>query len=323
MRNLCDSEKAERLRKEQDMFNKIVGVEPILMTAEGKEELRKFCKELALYDTKASSEEELIERMKDADCVLVPYITTISANVIRNLPKLKHVALCCSYYGKQFAKVDIDALSKQNISFSYLAEHGDDGVVEYTVAQAVMLIHGIYGHNVKSEPYDLTGVKIGILGLGNLGGKIARAFRLFGSQVYYYSRTRKPDKEAELGVTYLELEDLFKTVDIISINLNRDVCLIGGDNLEIFGNDKVLINTSIGKCYEIESLKKWLQYKNNYYVCDASTANFDDVKEILDYENVIYTRDHVGETKQCFLRATRQILNNVRNAMESIEASTC
>lgn len=296
------------------MFEKIVGVEPLLITDEGKKELERFCDEIIFYDTKATDDDELVARMKDADCILVPYITTISENVINQLPKLKHVALCCSYYGKQFAKVDITALEKRGISFSHLAEHGDDGVVEYTVAQAVMLIHGIYGKNIKAEPYDLTGVKIGILGLGNLGGKIAKAFRLFGSQVYYYSRTRKPEKEEALNITYLELKELFKTVDIISINLNRDVCLIGGENLELFGKDKVLINTSIGKCYEIETLKKWLEYKNNFYVCDASTSNFDDVKEILDYENVIYTTEHVGETKQCFLRATDQIVNNVKKA---------
>ena len=301
------------------MFKKIVGVEPILMTSEGKTKLSNYCEEFVFYDTKANSEEELIDRMSDADCVLVPYITTISSNVIDNLPKLKHVALCCSYYGKRFSKVDIDALSKRNITFSYLAEHGDDGVVEYTVAQAVILIHGLYGHRIKNEAYDLTGIKIGILGLGNLGGKVARAFRLFGSQVFYYSRTRKPDKEAELNVKYLELEELLKTVDIISVNLNRDVCLIGGENLKIYGNNKVLINTSIGRSYEVESLKKWLECKNNYYVCDASTANFDDINEILDYENVIYTNNHVGETKQCYLRATQQILNNIQKAAKAIK----
>lgn len=301
------------------MFNKIVGVEPILMTGEGKEALRSCCKELKFYDTKAGSEEELADRMKDADCILVPYITEIPERVIDKLQNLKHVALCCSYYGKEFAKVDIDALSKRNITFSYLSEHGDDGVVEYTVSQAIMLLHGASGYRIKEEPHDLTDVKIGILGLGILGGKIAKAFRMFGAQVYYYSRTRKPEREEELDITYLELEELFKTVDIISMNLNRDVCLIGGRSLEIFGDHKALINTSIGRCYEIESLKKWLRCKNNYYICDESTANFDDIREILDYENVIYTRHHVGETKQCFERATRQILRNVREAAERVQ----
>ncbi len=304
------------------MFEKIVGVEPLLMTDEGKEKLKDYGREVVFYDTKAETQEELITRMKDADCVLVPYITTISANVIRQLPKLNHVALCCSYYGKEFAKVDIDALLDRNISFSHLAEHGDNGVVEYTIAQSVMLLHGIRGPRLRNAPHDLSGIKVGILGLGNLGGKVAKAFKLFDSHVYYYSRTRKPDREVKLGVTYLELEDLFQTVDILSINLNRDVCLIGGKNLELFGKDKILINTSIGRCYEIESLKKWLQYKNNYYVCDASTTNFDDIKEILNYENVIYTSEHVGETRQCFLRATEQILKNVRNAMETPHIET-
>lgn len=301
------------------MFNKIVGVEPILMTDEGKEALKGYCKELKLYGTKADSEGELTYRMKDADCILVPYITEIPERIIKKLSDLKHVALCCSYYGKEFAKIDIDALSKRNITFSYLAEHGDDGVVEYTISQAIMLLHGTYGYRIKEEPHDLTDVKIGILGLGNLGGKIAKAFKLFGAQVYYYSRSRKPQREVEMGITYLELEELFKTVDIISMNLNRDVCLIGGRSLELFGNHKALINTSIGRCYEIESLKKWLQCKDNYYICDASTANFDDINEILDYENVIYTHHHVGETKQCFERATQQILRNVRQAAECMQ----
>ncbi len=40
----------------------------------------------------------------------------------------------------------------------------------------------------------------------------------------------------------------------------------------------------------------------------------DDIKDILDYENVLYTNDIVGDTKQCFLRATEQIINNIRQA---------
>lgn len=85
---------------------------------------------------------------------------------------------------------------------------------------------------LKEEAYDLSGIKIGILGLGALGTKIAKSFRILNSDVYYYSRTRKKNLENELSIKYLELDDLFKTVDVMSINLNRDVCLIGGENLK-------------------------------------------------------------------------------------------
>ena len=52
------------------MFEKIVVLEPILMTEEGKEELKSYAKEIIYYDTKPASEEEVIERIKSADCVL-------------------------------------------------------------------------------------------------------------------------------------------------------------------------------------------------------------------------------------------------------------
>ena len=107
--------------------------------------------------------------------------------------------------------------------------------MEYVVAETINLIHGFYGRRLKEEAYDLTGIKVGILGLGNLGTKVARTFKIFDTDVYYYSRTRKENIEKELNIKYLELDELFNTVDVISINVNRDVCLIGGNNLEKYG----------------------------------------------------------------------------------------
>lgn len=296
------------------MFKKIVIVEPVFIEKDHIKDLKKYCEELIVYSENVNSEEETINRINDADCVLVSARTIINRRIIENCPNIKHIAFCCSFYGKQFSRVDIEALEEKGITYSYLSEYGDNGIVEYVVAETINLIHGFYGKRLKNEAYDLTGVKIGILGLGNLGTKIARAFRIFDTDVYYYSRTRKKNIEKTLNIKYLELEELFKTVDIISINLNRDVCLIGGDSLDKFGNGKAIINTSLGKCYEIDSLKKWLENKNNYYICDEPSTN-DDIKAILNYDNVIYTNQHSGgSTKQCLERATKQILDNIKNA---------
>lgn len=295
------------------MFKKIVIVEPVFMEKGREEELKKYCNELVVYDTNVTDEKETIERIGDADCILVSYSTVISKAIIESCTNLKHISLCCSFYGKQFAKVDIDIAEKKGITYSYLAEYGDNGTIEYVVAETINLVHGFYGKRLKEEAYDLTGIKIGILGLGDLGTKIARVFRVLDSNVYYYSRTRKENIESELNIKYLELDELLKTVDVISINVNRDVCLIGGDNLKKYGNGKAIINTAIGKCYELDSLKKWLQNKENYYICDDATVN-DDIKEILYYDNVIYTNVHSGVTKQCLERATEQIINNIKNA---------
>lgn len=296
------------------MFNKIVIVEPVLLTKEGREELKKLCKELIYHDTDTINDEDTIRRIGDADCILVSYKTVINNNIINHCKNLKYIAMCCSFYGKQYSKVDIDTLMKRKISFSYLKGHGDNGVVEFTISQVINLIHGFANKGWKNEQLDLTEIKVGILGLGDIGSKIAKTFQLLGSDVYYYSRTRK-EQEEENGIKYLELKELLSTVDIISINLNRNVCLIGEDNLNIYGNGKIIVNTSIGYCYEMKSLRKWLQDKNNYYICDKSTVN-EDIKEILDYENVIYTDMITGDTKQCYKRATKQIISNIKKYLE-------
>lgn len=292
-------------------FNKIVIIEPVLITESGKEKLNDFCNELVIFDTDTKSDSETEKRIFDADCILVSYKTKISREIIDKCKNLKHIALCCSYYGKQFAKVDIDALEKRNITYSYLSGHGDNGVVEFTIAQTINLLHGFNGKKWKDEFLDLSTLKVGILGLGGLGTKIAKAFKAFDSEVYYFSKTRKPNIENKLGITYLELDVLLKKVDLISINLNRDVCLIGGDKLNIFGNGKIIINTSIGKCYETSSLKEWLKCKDNFYICDKASTG-EDLFDILKLDNVIYTSEIVGDTSQCLTRATEQILKNLK-----------
>ena len=297
------------------MFNKIVMVEPVLITEEGKKQLKKCCKKLVNFDKNIveNNDAEAIKRIGDADCILVSYKTQISKNVIDHCKNLKHVALCCSFYGKKFAKVDIDALEERGISFSHLAGHGDNGVVEFTVSQVINLVHGFYGKQWKEEPLDLTNLKIGILGLGNLGEKVARAFNFFGCKVFYFSKTRKRDLEKELNVKYLDLDALLETVDVLSINLNRDVCLIGGDKLKKFGNGKIIVNSAIGKCYEAKSLRQWLKNKHNFYVCDSSSDS-SEIVDLFSLENFIYTDNIVGDTKQCFQRATDQIIQNIKNA---------
>lgn len=291
------------------MFNKIVIVEPVLITEEGIKKLKKYCKELVYHDTDCYSDEDTINRIGNADCILVSYKTIINSNIINQCTNLKYIAMCCSFYGKEYSKVDIDSAMKSNISFSYLIGHGDNGVIEFTVSQVISLLHGFGTKRWKDEQLDLSEIKIGVLGLGDIGTRIARTFNFLGADVYYHSRTRKEQEERD-GIKYLELKEFLSTVDIISINLNRNICLIGDDNLEIYGDGKIIINTSIGYCYEIESLKKWLQNKNNYYICDKLTIN-EDIKDVLDYENVIYTDMITGDTKQCYERATKQIIHNI------------
>ena len=66
---------------------------------------------------------------------------------------------------------------------------------------------------------DLRGANLGILGLGRLGGALAKYGQAFGMNVQAWSQNLTKDRCAELGVDYVERETLFRTSDFISIHL--------------------------------------------------------------------------------------------------------
>ena len=296
------------------MFDKIVIVEPVLITPKGRSQLSRFGREIVAYDTYCRDDQETIDRIGDADCILVSYRTVISGYVLENCPKLRFINLCCSYYGPQYAKVDTVRATELGMKFAALSGHGDNGVVEYALSQVINLIQGVGPRRWREQTYDLTGVKVGILGLGELGYKAARAFMALGAPVWYYSRTRKPELEEE-NLRYLPLEELLATVDVLSVHLNRDVCLLDGDTLPLFSPNRILVNTAVGQCCEPRALAEWLKSPDNFYIFDkvSLTPETDPLREL---SNVIYTDHITGDTKQCFERATGQILHNLEAFLE-------
>lgn len=296
-------------------FNKIVVLEPILLTDEGKEELKKYCKEILFYNEKANGEEEVINRIDDADCVLLSFTTKITKNVLQRCSNIKYIGMCCSYYGDKYSNLDMEFARKNKIVVKYLKDYGDEGVPEYVVSELIRLLHGLGKHQWRQRPYELTDLKIGIIGLGKTGSMVANALRYFGADVYYYSKSRKPLEE-EKGIKYLSLSDLLKKCDIISTQLNRDVILLKEKEFEQFGNGKIFINTTVGYCFDVDALYSWLENGDNYYICDK-VSNTPETQKIINHSKTIYTNKICGNSKQSDIRATTQILNNIVNYLKN------
>ena len=83
------------------------------------------------------------------------------------------------------------------------------GSGEYVVSQLISLLNGFNGKRWGDHPLELTGVPVGIIGMGATGRVVTRALQFFGADLTYYNRSRKPDIE-EQGVKYLPLEELLK-----------------------------------------------------------------------------------------------------------------
>ncbi|MDP9412378.1 MAG: D-glycerate dehydrogenase [Actinomycetota bacterium] len=96
---------------------------------------------------------------------------------------------------------------------------------------------------------DVWGKRLGIVGLGRIGQAVARRARGFGMEIVYHNRSRKPEAEEELGARYLELDELLRTADFVSIHTpltDETHHLIGAEELEKMRPRAVLVNTSRG-----------------------------------------------------------------------------
>lgn len=96
---------------------------------------------------------------------------------------------------------------------------------------------------------DIYGATLGIVGLGRIGEALVKRAKGFDMNVLYHNRTRKQEKEQELGIHYVSLEDLLKQSDFICLLLPYSLevhHLIGKKELSLMKENAILINTARG-----------------------------------------------------------------------------
>lgn len=293
------------------MFGKLVAVEPVSLVPSAQEELKQYAGEVVLYEDIPANEEEMARRIGDADGVLVSYTSQLRRPVLERCPNIRYIGMCCSLYSEASANVDIACARERGIRVLGIRDYGDRGVVEYVLYQLIRILHGFDYPMWQEEPLELTGLRVGIVGLGVSGGMIADALLMMGARVSYFSRTRKPEKEAA-GIAYLPLEELLAKNQVVITCLNKNVILLHEEQFRYLGNKKILMNTSIGTASDTEALRDWLESGDNLYCCDTEAAIGDPSGKLIERKNVICMRTSVGRTRQAFELLSRKVLDNIR-----------
>lgn len=294
----------------ENRFRKIVAIEDVLINDAAKVSLQGLAEEVEMHYDMPDSDEEIIRRIGDADGVLVSFKTKISRNVIESCPGIRYIGMCCTLYDENSCNVDIAAAREHGITVLGVRDYGDEGVVEYAISETVRFLHGFGERQWKQRKYELGGMNVGIIGLGTTGKMCADAFRFFGSKVHYFSRTRKPEAEKD-GISYLPLQNLLKTCDIVLTTLPRNTYLLQKKEFEILGNGKILMNTSIGATFDIEAIKEWLRDNpDSFYFCDGTgMGTLED--EFATFGNVIYTPSVAGMSAQSTERLSQKVIANI------------
>ena len=89
------------------MFNKLVVIEPVSLIPSAEEALHQYAKEVALYRDIPASDDQIVQRIGDADAVLLSYTSRMGKNVIKRCPNIRYIGMCCSLYSEESANVDI------------------------------------------------------------------------------------------------------------------------------------------------------------------------------------------------------------------------
>ena len=213
---------------------------------------------LGEFTTYASSTpEEARERVKDVDVLIINKVL-VDRQLIDSAPQLK--LICISATGVN--NIDVEYAASKGIPVRNVAGYSTDSVAQSTFMHILSLVGGApyFDRSVKSGDYsrsgmftdpkwnwfELAGKTIGIIGLGNIGRKVATIAEAFGMKVCYFSTSGTAHCK---DYPCLSLDELLAVSDVVSIHAplnDRTNGLIGERELSIMKPSAFLINMGRG-----------------------------------------------------------------------------
>ena len=116
------------------------------------EELSSLAKKVTVYHDYPASESAVMERVGDADGVLVSLHTKLNSNIIQHFANVKYIGMCCSLYSESSSNVSISAAREKNIMVKGIKDYGDEGVIEFILSELIRLAKGLGAKQWKEEP---------------------------------------------------------------------------------------------------------------------------------------------------------------------------
>lgn len=278
--------------------------------------------EVAIYDT--CNEDNIKERIKDTD-VIINNKLKLSENELSEAKNLKLICLAATGYDP----VDVKYCKKRNIGVCNVCGYSSNSVSQLTVTMALALISHLpeYIDYTRSGEYtrsktanhvspvfnEIDNLTWGIIGLGNIGKKVAKAAECLGCNVIAYKRTK------EEGYNLKDLDTLLKTSDIISVHLpltDETRNLISREKIALMKEKAIFINVARGAVSDEQALAEAI--KNNKIagigIDVYSEEPFSETHpfyEIKEYPNVIFTPHMSWGAYESRNRCINEIILNI------------
>ncbi len=251
----------------------------------------------------------------------------IGGEFFRSTPKLKLVQLLSAGYDR----VDIEAARKAKVPVSNNGGANAIAVSEHTVMLMLAVLKRLVrfhndivagkwrvGNQVEGAVYELSSKLVGIVGLGNIGKKVARRVQAFDARVQYYDVLRLTEaEEDQLGVRFVLLDELLRTSDIVSMHVPLDDttrAMISTRELSLMKPSAIIVNTCRGPVIDEAALHAALTSRK------IAAAGLDVMVEeppakdhpLFSLPNVTFTPHSAGPTWENWAARFRNGFDNIQ-----------
>ena len=224
------------------------------------------------------SQDKLIELSQGCDGVLSALTDKLDEKTINRLPESVKIL---SNFAVGFGNIDLEAAKKRNIVVTNTPEVLTDATAEIGVLlilgacrRASEGIQGARDANWKwSADYligkQLTGARLGILGMGRIGQKIAKIAKSLGMIVHYHNRSKLSSDKENGSIYHDNLKSLMEVSDVLSVCCpasKETINLINKETLEYLPKGAVVTNVARGDIVDDEALIDALERRKVYAV---------------------------------------------------------
>jgi glyoxylate reductase len=271
------------------------------------------------------SDKRISRKMRVINGLIMFNKDNVNKEVLESAPSLR--VIC--YHSTDYRNIDVDEATKRGVYVTYLAgETVANAVAELTMGMIVAISRKIVeAHNrvVQGESRapltqflskELKNKVLGIVGLGEIGKLVAKLAKGFDMKLLYYSRTRKPALEKELGIDYVDFETLLEKSDFVTLHVkltNETYHMIGEKEIGLMKRTAYFINTSRGAVVDEKALYNAL---NSGKIAGAALDVFE--KEPLDAKNPLKNLKNVlllphigGATEEARRTEIDYAINNI------------
>ena len=227
---------------------------PVLSGTALEARVRDLAREVTWHFDRPADDSDTIERLKDADAVInIRSSVRFNRKVLAGCPQLKILSI----WGTGVDHVDLPAAEELGITVSNTPAYGAPYVSEHALALALAVSRQIvvsdreirqggWTRGFIDELYNKT---LGVVGTGAIGQRMIQLGKGIGMKVIAWTLHPTPERAAEYGVEFMELDELLQRADVVSLHVSLSELtekLIGRKELELMKPTAILVNTARG-----------------------------------------------------------------------------